>query len=136
MTKVFIDSNVFIRFLTQDDPQKALDCTEFFELIEQGLLRPYISNVIVLEIQFVLVRLYKFPKEKVMDDIATLLSLRNLTLIEKTDTHKALELYKKHTVKYADCLISTQIPKGVRLVSYDEEFSKIKISKLVPVDLL
>ena len=136
MTKVFIDSNIFIRLLTQDDPKKASDCIGFFEAIDLGQLRPYLSNVVILEIQFVLIRLYKFPKEKVMNDIQKLLSLRNLTLIEKTNTVAALSFYKKHNIKYGDCLIATQIPKGVKLVSYDEEFTKIKIATYTPADFV
>jgi len=136
MTKVFIDSNVFLRFFTQDDVKKAGECTKLFEMIERGKIRPYTSNVIILEIQYVLVKLYKFPKEKVMNDISTLLSLRNMTLIDKTDTKVALGLYTKNTIKYADCLIATQIPKGVRLISYDKEFSKIKIATSDPADFL
>ena len=135
MVKVFIDSNIFIRLLTQDDPQKASSCTRFFENIEQGRLRPYISNVIILEILFVLKKLYKFPKAKVVEDINTILSLRNLTIIEKTDTLAALTLYKKHNIKFGDCLIATQIPKGVKLVSYDTEFAKLKITTATPAEL-
>lgn len=136
MTKVFIDSNIFIRFLTQDDPHKAIQCTEFFKKIGEGSLRPYISGLIILEIQFVLIRIYKFPKAKVLDDINTILTLRNLTLIEKANTKIALDLYKKHNIKYADCLIATQIPKGTQLVTYDKEFEKLKLSTTTPEDFL
>ena len=125
MTKAFIDTSVFIRFLTRDDQQKFNDCVRFFELVEEGKIRPYTSNIVILEIQFVLVKLYNFPKDKVLLDIEKLLSLRNLTLIDKTDTIKALALYKKHNIKFADCLIATQVPTSTKLVTYDEEFSKV-----------
>lgn len=136
MVKIFIDSNIFIRFLTQDDPQKAASCIRLFEIIEEGRLRPYISNVVILEILFVLKKQYKFPKEKVIDDINTILSIRNLTVIEKTNTQRAFTLYKKYNIKFGDCLIATQIPKGVKLVSYDSEFIKIKIPTFTPAELL
>lgn len=126
MTKIFIDTSVFIRFLTKDDPEKFEDCARLFELVELGKFRPYISNIVILEIQFVLIRLYKFPKSQVLADINNLLTLRNLTIIEKTDTLKALSLYKNYSIKYPDCLIATQAPKGAKMVSYDTEFSKIK----------
>lgn len=135
MHKVFIDTSVFIRFLTQDDKQKAQDCEHLFELVEQGKLRPYISNIVILEIQFVLTRLYNFPKNKVLVDIGNLLALRNLTLVEKTDTKKALSLHKRYNIKYPDCLISTQVSKDTKTVTYDEDFSKIPgIFSAKPVD--
>jgi len=135
VTKVFIDTSVFIRFLTQDNQQKFEQCAKFFELIEQGKLRPYTSNIVILEIQFVLTRLYSFPKDKVLSDINKLLSLRNLILVERTDSHKALTIYKKYNVKYPDCLIVTQIPAGSKLVSYDNDFVKISTLALsTPAD--
>jgi len=125
MTKAFIDTSVFIRFLTADDKQKFQECQKFFEDAQEGKIRSYTSNIVILEIQFVLIKLYKFPKDKVLSDINNLLSLRNLIIIERTDTKKALALYKKLNIKYADCLIATQILSGAKIVTYDEEFDKI-----------
>ncbi|MBI4037592.1 PIN domain-containing protein [Candidatus Curtissbacteria bacterium] len=137
MGKVFIDTSIFIRFLTQDNPEKFKDCQKFFELTEEGKIRPYTSSIVVLEIQFVLTRLYGFNKIRVLSCILELLRLRNLTLIEKTDTRKALALFKKLNIKYADCLIATQIPTGTKLVTYDEEFKKIPtLSPATPGDLV
>ena len=90
-----------------------------------------------MEILFVLTKTYGFSKESVLDDMNTLMSLRNLTVIEKSDTKKALALYKKMNIKYLDCLIATQVPKNSRILTYDEEFSKIKTLKsATPADLL
>ena len=137
MIKVFIDTSVFIRFLTQDDPRKFKDCFKFFEKIELGKLRPYTANIVILEIHFVLTRLYKQSKTKVVSDIENLLALRNLTLIDKTDTTKALNLYKRQNIKFADCYIATQVPGTCHLVTYDEEFSKVKtISVKEPKDFI
>lgn len=134
MSKVFIDTNIFIRFIIKDDTKKLEDCSRLFERIEEGKIRPYTSNIVILEIQFVLIKIYKFSKNQALEDINTLLSLRNLTIIDKTNTKIALDLYRKNNIKYVDCLIATQIPKGTKLVTYDEEFSKLKIAISTPTD--
>lgn len=127
MTKVFIETSVFMRFLTADDPQKFRDCVALFEKVEEGeIRRPYTSNIVILEILFLLTKLYKFPKTKVLSDIGKILNLRNLTLIEKTDTKMALNLFGKFNIKYADCLIVSQIPQSATLLTYDEDFKKLK----------
>lgn len=137
MTKVFIDTSIFIRFLTKDDVEKYNQCAKFFDLVELGKLRSYTSNIVILEIQFVLIRLYKFPKDKVLEDINNLLSLRNLTLIEKSNTQEAIAIYQKQNIKYPDCLIATQIPVDTKMVSYDTDFSKIKnLPVALPEDFL
>lgn len=136
-TKVFIDTSVFIRFLTNDDSEKFQDCLDFFTVVESGKIRPYISQVVILEIVFVLGRLYSFPKKKVLLAISQIYNIRNITVIETTKTTQALALYSKHPIKYPDCLIATQLPPRCTLVTYDNEFKKItKIAAQTPGELL
>lgn len=137
INKLFIDTSVFIRFFTQDDQGKYDDCVKLLELIEKGTVRPYTSNIVFLEIFFVLTSLYKFEKLQVRKSLDIVLQMRNLTLIEKTDTPTALQYFDKYRIKYTDCLIVTQIPKGTRLITYDAEFSKIKsLRPLTPDEVL
>lgn len=125
MKRIFLDTNVFVRVLTRDDEGKFKDCLKIFKQIKEGKVKPYTSNVVILEIVFVLLKLYKFSKIKVFSAIRSLLQIRNLVLVEKTDSKKALLLFKKLNIKYSDCLISTQLSRGVVLVTYDRDFSKI-----------
>lgn len=123
--KTFIETSIFIRFFTKDDAKKYGECANLFGLVEEGKLVPYISNIVLQEILFVLTRLYKFSKSEVTKDLRKILNLRNITLIEKTDSREALSFWEKHNIKYGDCLIATQVPKGVTLVSYDADFFKL-----------
>lgn len=135
--KVFIETSVFIRFLTRDDEKKHDECVNFFRLIQDGKLIPYTSNIAILEILFVLTRLYKFPKPEVIKVLRKILNLRNLTLIEKTNSQKALSIFEDFNIKYGDCLIASQISKGITLVTYDSDFDKLKfISSKTPEDVI
>ena len=120
--KIFIETSVVIRFLTKDDLKKYEDCVALFRQIETGDIRPYTSNIVVMEIVFVLTRLYKFSHNEVYLALQKFLKLRNLTLVEQTDTRQAVELWNKHHIKFGDCMIVAQIPKGVTLVTYDSDF--------------
>lgn len=126
VNKVFIDTSVFIRFFTRDSEEKYHDCEKLFQIVEEGLLAPYTSSVVLMEIIFVLARQYKFPKDKVIESVDKLLQMRNLTLIENTYSLKALRLFEKYNIKYQDCLIAVQLPAKVHLITYDSEFSKVK----------
>ena len=126
MKKIFVETSVFIRFFTSDDENKYLDCLKVFELIEYGSIKPYTSNIVILEIIFILMRHYKFEKRKVLSAVKKLLSLRNLTLIETTNTKLSMTYFAKFNIKYGDCLIASQIPKGISLLTYDNDFSKVK----------
>lgn len=122
--KVFIDTSILIRLFTHDLSDKVEECEKIFEYIKEGKIKPYISNVVYMELIFVLTKQYKFKKDIVIKALEDLLSIRNLTIIEKTNTRQALEFYKKNNMKYGDCLIATQVPKGVTLITYDADFSK------------
>lgn len=135
--KVFIETSVFIRFLTRDDPDKFAHCMKLFELVSEGKMVPYSSNVVIMEIIFILARHYNFPKKQVLGAVASLMKLRNLTLIEKTETQIALKIFSKYKIKYGDCLIASQIPYKIPLVTYDSDFTKIPALKTFsPVDLV
>jgi len=123
--KLFLETSIFIRYFTEDDPRKFQDCVRLLEIIEKGKLRPYTSNIVVFEILFVLTRIYQFSKKDVIEAIKKILTLRNLALIEKTNTKRAIKLFEKYSIKFPDCLISTQIPQGVKIVTYDDDFKKI-----------
>lgn len=135
--KVFIETSVFVRFLTCDDEEKYQDCERLFRLVEEGKIRPYVSNVVVMEIVFILTRHYNFRKKKVLDAVKKLLKLRNLTVREETDTPTALKLFSKHKAKYGDCLIATQVADDMSLVTYDGDFAKLgHLKTLTPAEII
>ena len=134
--KIFIDTNVFLRFLLKDDPDSYEEVVKLFELVEEGKIKPYTSNIVILEIIYVLVKTLKISRTEVLRDIQDLFSMRGLTLVEKTNTKEALKIYKQTGVKYADCLIASQVKPGIQLCTFDQEFLKIKSVKLcIPSDL-
>ena len=128
--KIFIDTNVFLRFLLKDDHNSYEEVVKLFELVEEGKVKPYTSNIVILEIIYVLVKTLKISRTEVLRDIQDLFSMRGLIILEKTNTKEALKIFKQTGVKFADCLIATQIKSGTQLCTYDKEFFKIRSVKL------
>ncbi len=123
--KLFLDTNIFLRFIVLENQRSYNETKAIFLLFKDGVFRPYTSNIVISELIYVLTKIYKQSKYKTIKKISTILRIRNLVLIEKTDTKTALELYKNLDIKLGDCMIATQIPKGVILCTYDEDFKKI-----------
>lgn len=137
MKRFFIDTSVFLRFLLNDDSKKYEDCTKIFSYIGSGKIMPYISTTVISEILYVLIKTYKFDKKLVLEDINKILKLRNLVVKEKTKLSKALSIFEKNSIKFGDCLIITEIPKGVSLLTYDGEYKKVKtIKSFTPTEFL
>lgn len=129
MRKIFIDTNVWLRFFLRDNDQYA-SVKKLVELVEEGKFLPYISPIVLLELTFVLGKTYKLPKEKLNSYVQAILDIRNLTIIEKTDTKRAIKWYEEINIKFTDCLIASQMKEDMVLVSFDREFLKIKPIKL------
>lgn len=125
MKKVFLDSNIFLRFFVPEADQSFQETLQLLSAIDQGLYLPYTSNIVFLECFYVLTSFYKFPKQKVRDALDEIAAIRNMTIVEKGDIREALILWRKTNVKFTDCLIATQVGNGITLATYDREFRKL-----------
>lgn len=134
---VCIDTSVCLRFLVGDDPQKLASSRQLFESVAQGKIRLYIPSIVLLEIYWVLTSLYKYTKQYVHDALGKMMGMRGLVILETTDFRAAFSIHKKTGVKLADCLIATQMRKGIVLCTYDTDFRKIpKFAVVEPADVM
>lgn len=136
MPKLLFDTNFWIRFVSRDEPKKYQIVSEIIQKISDGQISAYISNIIILEINFVLVKKYHLPQKEVDSFLNSLLKIKGLKVIDKTDTKKALGLRKQYGIKLADCMIATQTSERVALVTFDRDFQKIKGLKMIAPESL
>lgn len=131
MKKYLLDTNVWLRFILNDDQEQFEWSNRLINLIEENKIYPYISPIVFMELNFILVKLYKFTKSEVENLIQDILMTRNLVIANKMDFLKSFEWHKKYRVKLADCLIVGSLPKNCQLVTWDNEFKKINDIKTV-----
>ncbi len=123
--KVFIDANIWLRYLVADDEEQYVQCRDLISKFQEGSFRPYTSSLVLLEVSYVLFSVYKIPQKEIDKDLAVLLGLRSIVIVDETNFLSAFALHQKIGVKLADCLIATQVPPGVVLCTYDRDFSKL-----------
>lgn len=123
--KLLLDSNIWLRYLLRDDEKVFQDCSSLFENVQKGAIRPYTTAIVLLEVYWVLTSTYGISKESARGDIEKICATRGLVIVEKTSFRASFELHTKTGVKLADCLIATQVGKGITLVTYDHEFRKL-----------
>lgn len=51
---LLVDTNIFLRFLTGDDPAKALACKELFERAERKEVDLYTNELVLAELAWTL----------------------------------------------------------------------------------
>ncbi|MBI2086453.1 PIN domain-containing protein [Candidatus Daviesbacteria bacterium] len=126
MKKIFIDTNLWVRFFIEDNHEQFDQTKTLLAQVEEGNLRAYTSTIVLLELQFVLQKLYFLSFEKAVEIFEIIRKVRNITIIEKTNLDLAIKFFRLYKIKFPDCLIASQLPKDIILVSFDEELVKIK----------
>lgn len=131
----FIDTNVFLRYLTRDDPQKALESFELLKKIENGEETVTTSSLVILEIVFTLEHFYRVSREDIFQLLEPILNLKGLSLQNKSTFMEALKLYSKVELSFADAFNIAFMKKiGINeIYSYDKDFDGIDgIKRLQP----
>jgi predicted nucleic-acid-binding protein len=136
MNKIFLDTNIWIRPLVEDSKQST-EIINLIKAVDQGQFQPYTSNIVLLEVNFVLQSVYKAKSSSVITDIQNILKTKSLVLIEKTRFKEAIKLHQQTRVKLTDCLIATQLPPNTTLITYDQDFQKLPgVTSKTPKQLL
>lgn len=126
MKKVFLDTNVLLRFFLRDDEKQYKDVYKLISFIEKGEFKPYTSTIVFLEVNYVLKNIYELSFKEVYDVLEAIKKIKKISIIEKTDLSLALKFYKKYKIKFGDCFIASQLSKDMILLTFDRDFWRIK----------
>lgn len=100
-----LDTNVLVRFLTQDDPaQAALAVKAISALTEKA--PGWISREVMIETVWVLDRAYRLPRADIADAIDGLLSARELVIEELDRVGLAAQRWRDGGAGFADQMIA------------------------------
>jgi len=131
----FIDSNIFLRTLINENTQQHQSCVKLLRLIKNNKIKAITGTIVIAEIVWTLNSYYKLDKEDITTAVQSIINLRGLTIIDNYDHFLTLNLYKSHSVKYIDALIAS-IPavqtQKITIVTYDNDFNKLVVKRLKP----
>lgn len=131
----FVDANIFIRYLTNDVPEKADACEELFKRAIEKRETLFTTDLVIAEIVWVLESFYELPKKEVQDKVEKILNTPHLVCPHKELILNALTIYSEKNIDYIDAVNAfTLKDKGIReLYSYDSHFDRIDwLTRLEP----
>ncbi|NVZ50073.1 type II toxin-antitoxin system VapC family toxin [Pseudomonas sp. B6002] len=99
-----LDTNVLVRYVTQDDPVQSPKASELIESLTT-LSPGFVSLVSVVELVWVLQSCYQSTKSDVVAVLETLLRTRELTIEHAEIIWQALRRFSANKADFADCLI-------------------------------
>jgi predicted nucleic acid-binding protein len=124
METTFVDTNIFLRYLTKDDPSKYEKCKEMFKKAMKGEIAIATSGMVIAELVWTLLSYYKVPKAEVIEKVSVIVGTKNLSIPERHIIADALVLYARKNIDFIDAYNSIFMRyHGLReIYSYDEDF--------------
>ena len=102
MASLFVDTNVFLRFLTNDDPAKAKRAEALFRDAVRGKIALATSLLVIAEIIWTLESFYKLEKPEIAAKVEKILNTPNLECPEASLVFMALDLYVHENIDFVD----------------------------------
>ena len=128
MKKIFIDTNIFLRFLTKDDDSKYEKCKMIFKKAVEGEIITATSTMVIAELIWTLVSYYKVSKADVIEKISIIVGTESLYLPEKDLIMDALVLYGRKNIDYIDAYNAVFMRRQglAEIYSYDKDFDAVE----------
>lgn len=128
MRERFIDTNIFLRYLTKDDPSKYDKCRKIFKKAVEGKIELATSGIVIAELIWTLLSYYKVQKADVIEKISIIVSTDNLYIPDKDIITDALVLYSRKNIDYIDAYNAVFMKRHgfEEIYSYDEDFDVVE----------
>jgi len=102
---IAIDTNVLVRFLTQDDANQFLQAKRLFKHHCTPQSPGWISVIVICELVWVLQRTYRYSRENIAIVLNQLLRTAELEIEDSDLAKQALERFASGKYDFADALI-------------------------------
>ena len=122
MSKNLIDTNLIIRFLVNDDPQKV---NRVEKLLKDKSNKNILLDTVIAEIIWVLGSYYSLSKKEVVEKIAALIHAETVEC-NSFLLSRALTLWEENNISYIDAYLSAVAELGnITIYSYDRRLTSI-----------
>lgn len=100
--KIFVDTNIFLRYLTNDNPAMADKIEKIFQKALDGKMTLVTNEFVIAEIIWVLESFYGHAKDEVELMVSKILNTKGLDINYSHLLFKALDIYVSKNVDFID----------------------------------
>ena len=101
----FVDTNVFVRYLTGDDEKKAAAFEKLLVQAASGKIVLATSEIVIAELVWVLESFYKLKPSVIAELIRAILNTEGLRIKGSDLIEKALDIYESQNIDFIDAHI-------------------------------
>ena len=126
MKKLFVDTNIFLRFILKDNLRQAEKVKDLFKAAEGKKVVLKTNVLVIAEFAWTLKSFYKFSKKKICNRIKKILQLDFIQIDEKDSVLEAINIFEKKNVDFIDCLnFVFAKDRQLKIASFDRDFDKL-----------
>lgn len=129
-----LDTNVLVRFLTQDDPRQARRANALVADAMAGGEMLFVSAVVLCELVWVLRGAYSLEKASIVSTLEQLLSTTQLEIDQKDIARQACEDYRNGNGDFADYVIGRRGREAgcERTATFDKRLKASVLFQVLP----
>ena len=119
-----IDTNVIIRFLTKDNEILSERSAEIFDKIESGEIKAKITDGVLAEIVYVIMKIYKKDRKFITGTLRKILNLRGIINHDKVQLKKALDIFEERKIDIVDAILLARSEQCLGVLSFDRDLNR------------
>lgn len=131
----FIDSNIFLRALTDEDKKMCQDCTSLLRAVKNNQIEAVTSSLVLAEVGWTIDSYYGFTKSEIVKALKGITRLSGLQIKDEYNVQIGIFCFQKKNVKLIDAFLASireiQAKKWM-VVSYDHDFDKLGVLREEP----
>lgn len=122
--RVYADTNIIIRYLTNDPLAQAEVVERFLSHLGDGKTELFVCDLVAAESVYVLQSFYRRPKAEITDRLKAFFSLPGIVVQHRRIVYRALDLYVSHNIDFTDAYVgaSAQFNKVKEVLTFDKDF--------------
>ena len=128
-----LDTNILVRYLTQDDPALSPRATELIER-RLSLANPgFVTVVTAVETAWVLESCYSLTNDEIADHMERILRVDALVVEREQQVHAAMILMREGGTEFSDALIGLLARRAgcAHTLTFDKKASRLDSFKLL-----
>lgn len=100
--RVFADTNLFLRYLTDDVPEQADAVEHLLRRAADGEMVLVTNSLVIAEIVWVLESFYQLPRDEIRDKVLAILNTPGLEVVDTDVLLQAMTWYADKNVDFID----------------------------------
>jgi predicted nucleic acid-binding protein len=134
MKRLWVDANVFLRFLTGEPKPMAEQASRLMRRAERGEVLLVLTPLVIAEMVWVLKSYYRHSLEEISRVVIPLLSADGVEVEDRELLIRAIELARDKNVDFLDAVLALQaVRHGETVCTFDEtDFKRLPAAWNLP----